>query len=292
MVLIACKKDEIPVPDKVQSVKNLPMKNIINTTYVVEDAILYMQRQTGELEYYDHFGPNKITSTFDPFASSGLPIDSITKSVTAWAFLSDAHFLLNGNLVYPFERTYTGLRIYGLENGSARPFEMIRSTGDYYTIKLYESYVTINNVDYKYWTILTLRRNGYTGNVAREEIEYGAVYRGVINNIAVNYSTLQGTKWVITRYLSGINTTNPNDTLEFVSQNKYKINNGSLSYFSLSYLTGTGMRSLSLYNCTTLGGSYSGQVLDGFIIDGIVNNAEFTNLYNNNKVKVWMQRIQ
>jgi hypothetical protein len=53
------------------------------------------------------------------------------------------------------------------------------------------------------------------------------------------------------------------------------------------------MKSLSLYNLTTLGGDYSGQILSTFMSDEVINNTEFHDVFNvNNRVTMWIVRIQ
>ena len=104
---------------------------------------------------------------------------------------------------------------------------------------------------------------------------------------------MSGTTWVVTRYNNGLSgNVYPNDTLNFISNTFYTINGGSNRSYSLSNVVGNNNKSLSLYSFTTLGGDYSGQVIGTFLNDSVINNSQFTDMFNvNNTVTLWMERI-
>lgn len=98
---------------------------------------------------------------------------------------------------------------------------------------------------------------------------------------------LVGTTWVLTKMVAGFTTTYPNDTIKFVSNSNYTLNNGSVRPYSLSNGTVSTNKTLSLYYFAPFGGShYSGQVGYYFVSDGQINNAEFTDLQNSNASKI------
>ena len=48
---------------------------------------------------------------------------------------------------------------------------------------------------------------------------------------------------------------------------------------------------LTLYNCTTFGGTYTGRVLSTFVEDGEISNTEFTEVYGDDTLRVWIDKI-
>jgi hypothetical protein len=103
---------------------------------------------------------------------------------------------------------------------------------------------------------------------------------------------LVDTKWVITRYDTQNNTTvNPNDTLHFTDTDSYTINGGTERDYTLGIVMNEDKHTLTLYDCTTFGGTYTGRVLSTFVDDGEINNTEFTELYGNDSLRVWIERF-
>jgi hypothetical protein len=104
---------------------------------------------------------------------------------------------------------------------------------------------------------------------------------------------LVGTQWVITKYVLGFNTADtPFDTLDFVSNTHYTVNGGAVRTYTLSGITGSNNKSLTLNFLMTLGGGiYSGQVGKYFVSDGLIVAATFLDVDQNSKVfKVWMEK--
>jgi hypothetical protein len=121
-------------------------------------------------------------------------------------------------------------------------------------------------------------------------------YNGVLPNWGSGSTTneLVGTKWVITRYNIGANTIYPNDTLHFFNNINYSINGVTTPYrtYLIYSLVGSPYKSLTLNDCSTLNGSFSGDVLPSFIFDNEINGVEFTNNFNSNSiVTVWLVRV-
>jgi hypothetical protein len=110
-------------------------------------------------------------------------------------------------------------------------------------------------------------------------------------------SSLYGTKWVVTKVYNGFGFDQPNDTLEFFSDNTYTIN--GLSYsgrtFNVTQLVGNTSINLNLNNFITVGGNnYSILTSNSFASDGLINGSQFSDILNpstENKL-VWMVKIQ
>jgi hypothetical protein len=292
-ITISCKKQEIPQPQTIQNTTSVPFDDARGITFVIYDATLYMKNSTtGQLVHYDHFGAGNVISSLDPFGGPHVSLDTIIQNVTTWQFNQNGYFILNGTKSYPYNLFNNTQSVYGLENGSARPITILRSTTDYMNVSIYKSYITINNIDYEFYTVITLKRQGYNGSTIQESVAYGSVYNGIINSNISSPQNLAGTSWVISKYISQLSTVITNDTLNFITSTAYTINNGANRTYQLSNITGSTMKSLTLNGCTTLGGDYSGQVIGSFQTDGYINNAYFTNMFNSNQtVRVWMYKL-
>jgi hypothetical protein len=106
-------------------------------------------------------------------------------------------------------------------------------------------------------------------------------------------SELLGTTWVLTKVVSAFATSYPNDTIRFVGNNNYTLNNGAVRPYQLSSSAGSTNKTLALYYFAPFGGShYSAQVGFYFVSDGFMNNAEFTNIQNNTATtRAWFVKI-
>ena len=104
---------------------------------------------------------------------------------------------------------------------------------------------------------------------------------------------LNGTKWVLTKVVTAFATSYPNDTIRFVSNTNYTLNNGAVRPYQLSSSAGSTNKTLALYYFAPFGGShYSAQVGYYFVSDGYMANTEFTNIQNTTMtVKAWFTKI-
>jgi hypothetical protein len=104
---------------------------------------------------------------------------------------------------------------------------------------------------------------------------------------------LVGTKWVLTKVMSGFATTYPNDTIAFVSNTNYTCNNNAVRPYQITAGVASTNKTLSLYYFYPFGGShYSGEVGQFFVTDGVINNCEFMNIQNTTStVKAWFVKI-
>ena len=104
---------------------------------------------------------------------------------------------------------------------------------------------------------------------------------------------LFGTTWVLTKVVSAFATSYPNDTIKFVSNTNYTLNNGAVRPYQLSSSAGSTNKTLALYYFAPFGGShYSAQVGFYFVSDGFINNAEFNNIQNSTTtIRAWFIKI-
>lgn len=202
--------------------------------------------------------------------------------------------MLDGNNTYKYNTNTHGIfSVYGLENGSARSIEVLKSTDDYMVVKLYESNGNDGVDNYSFYNTLTFVRSGSTTTPVEYNVPQGYSYGGIINGSSNPTNTLVGTKWVVTKYVQNFVTQIPNDTLEFISTNDYTINGSVSRKYNLSSIVGSNMKSLSLYSFTTLGGDWSGQVQGTFVSDWQFNNSLFTNILGGSPdTRLWATRIQ
>lgn len=105
--------------------------------------------------------------------------------------------------------------------------------------------------------------------------------------------SLVGTTWVLVKYVTQFATSQPNDTIRFVSNRYYTINNGAVIPYTLSSGVATTSKTLTLYYFYPFGsGHYSGQVSQNFVNDGVINNSEFKNIETTNTlIKAWFKKI-
>ena len=290
--LFSCKKQKIPYPEKVQETTSLSMDNVYGNEYILESGVIYFENNsTGGITYYNHFDSLKLNSVLDPFYGAVIPFDSLKKNSTKWRFDSGV-FTLNDTLHYQLEESMLGIKVFGLENGSARPIQLLRSTANSLDLQVFESQTTINNVDYRFYSQLHFRKVGSTANDNSYPIIFGATFNGVVPfSPTTPSSNLVGTRWVVTKYVTNLSTINTNDTLFFKTKSTYYVNSNSYRNYSLQYITSTGMYSLTLYDWSTVGGSYAGQLVNQFITDGQVNSLSMKNLYNQQTLLVWIKKI-
>lgn len=104
---------------------------------------------------------------------------------------------------------------------------------------------------------------------------------------------LVGTQWVLTKLVSAFATEYPNDTLTFVDNTHYTLNNGAVRNYQLSNIPNSNNKDLSLYFFAPFGGShYSGQVGLYFVDDGEINNVEFEDIQDQSTtIRAWFQKL-
>lgn len=105
---------------------------------------------------------------------------------------------------------------------------------------------------------------------------------GVINNGTAANNELVGTTWVLTEHRQiGYTTYYPNDTIRFISNTQYTIQNSSKRTYTLSTNVASTNKTLTLNYFYPFGGShYSAEIGGMFVTDGVIISAVFKNLQN------------
>jgi hypothetical protein len=292
LIFSSCKKEEPLRPNN----DNTVVENdatVEGVNWVLSDGRVYVENlDNGEMYVYDYFGGGITEAQMHIFSGSIVKMDSIKENYTSW-FFQDGTFTLNG--IDSWEYTeYNGVYTpIGLNGGSSRPIQVTHVSDNNMTVIVHEAYESDGIHNYRYFSELTFIVAGGSCNDCQPDVSYGWVYGGVWDPVFATPTTLEGTKWVVTSYNNGLSgNVYPNDTLDFISQTKYTINGGPQRIYTLNNVVGNNMKSLSLYSFTTLGGDYSGQVQSTFIDDWVINNSEFSDMFNvNNTVTVWMERL-
>jgi hypothetical protein len=272
--------------------------------WVLTNAMVYVEnRDLYTKVVYDLFGSNRVNASMSLFDPTEVPkFDEITLYETTWEFRDERTFVIDGQHTYNMQTHYNALgqlifRPYGFNGGTARPIVVQYVEGGMMKVITRESFNSDNTYNYKYFSELTFVKKGSGNGYDASRIEgytYGGVweydYATTSNSVE---QSLAGSVWVIKRYDRGVEPYYPNDTLKFISSNKYTINGSLLERsYSIYKVTNTNMSSLTLYGLNTLSGDFSGEVLTQSISDGEINNVEFSSIWNNqNKVNLWMERV-
>ena len=293
----SCKKEEIiPTIDNNNTItqNDAPFEGVL---WVLSKARVYVENMDDQTKtVYDYFDANTNEVYTHIFGTNtNVQMDTIKQNFTSWYF-QDGTFTLNGGDTWDYTLYNGTYSVIGLPGGTSRPITPTHISDESVTVKFHEAYESNNNTNYHYYSELTFVPAGGSCNNCQPNIPYGWTYGGVWDSTNGNGSdtNLEGTRWVVTRYLSGFGNVYPNDTLDFISQSEYTINNGTPRSYTLSGVIGNNMKSLDLYGFSTIGPSdYSGQVSQNFVNDGVMNNVEFHDMFDvATKVRVWMERIQ
>jgi len=290
LVFTSCEKYEFEV--------DIP--TIEGTEWVLVNAKVYTENlTTGDLIYYDHFDGNQTVSNLDIFGGSLVDVDNIEQNVTTWYFEDGIFTLDNGN-TYEYSTHGSGsrtqYRLLGIPPyGSARSLGILNFTDDVLNVKVYESNESNHGDNYHYYSVLTFVRSGYSCPSCTYDSQFDYEYGGTVDLVTgtvPGHLQLNGTSWVITRYDDGMTPVYPNDTINFVSGVSYDINGSNPNTYSFSNNTGNNLYNLTLYECVTFGGNYSGQVGLSFIDEGELNNLTMNGIFGTSgSISVWMERI-
>jgi hypothetical protein len=289
----SCQKEDVK-PNNNNVVVDNKVYEFLDINWVLHSGRFYMENlDNGNKTFYDHFGSTQPQSTLNPVNGASVPLDTIMKTVTTWRFSQNV-FTLNGDKQYNFNHSSTSntIMVYGLENGSSKPMTIVKIDDNSITFKTSEAYGSFNGDNYKFFTTVTFVKPGVSCNNCQPNAYYGYVYNGQTNNYN-EPSQIVGTKWVVTRFYDGFANSYPNDTLHFVSNNKYTINGGTQYNYTLNNVFGNNMSELTLYNFFTIGGGdYSALVPSDFISVGELNSTQFNGLFGvGTSKKVWMVKI-
>jgi len=287
LLVSSCKKYEF----------NEVLPTIEGTEWILKSGRVYVENlDNGELTYYDHFGPNRTNSNLDIFGGSSTDIDEILENQTSWYFL-EGNFILNNNVYYEYTSMGSGSQtqytIIGVPPfGSSRNIGVVEFNSTILTLMVYESNESHNGVNYHYYSTLTFIKSGSSCSTCITPVVNGYTYSGVVNEVTETPTNLNGSTWVVTRYDEGVTPYYPQDTLIFLNNVTYSINGGTPHTYSFSNIGGNNMHHLTLYDCTTLGGNYSGQLSLSFIEAGEINNMTMNGVFGTTgNVQVWLEEI-
>jgi len=178
LLLFSCRKKEIyPTEQLPSNVPSINETKSINSwgKFLIIDAVMYVQNnETNEKFVFNHFGPNKDTSSLR-WGGSLFEIENIVKNKTTYSFWSPSSypgiglFVLNGDTSKHYVVQYNGPSRSIIENpfyneqligGSARPFsgQTIDYDNKIIAIQIEEVEASINGSNCKYWTQLTLKK--------------------------------------------------------------------------------------------------------------------------------------
>jgi len=132
--------------------------------------------------------------------------------------------------------------------------------------------------------------------------EYDYTYAGTLPSSEESENDLVNTKWVLTKYVISFATEYPMDTIEFLTNTTYQITSpagqnypavSSIRTYTLSNVPNSTSKELQLNHFYPFGAyHYSTRLSELFIEDGVINNAEFTSLYESSKVvRAWFVKI-
>lgn len=290
LVFTSCEKYEFDV--------DIP--TIEGTEWVLVNGRVYTENlTTGELTYYDHFDDNQTTSNLDIFGGSSVDVDIIEQNVTTW-YLQDGIFTLGNGGTYDYTTHGSGSRtqykLLGIPPyGSSRSLGILDFDENVLHVQIYESNESNHGDNYHYYTVLTFVKSGYSCPSCVYTSEFNYEYGGTVSLVSSDvpgHLQLTGTSWVITRYDNGMTPVYPNDTINFNSGVSYDINGLNPNTYSLSNNTGNNLYNLTLYECVTFNGNYSGQVGLSFIDNGELNNLTMNGIFGTSgSINVWMERI-
>ena len=287
LLISSCKKYEIAEP----------IPTIEGTEWILYGGRVYVENlDNGELKYYDHFGPNRTTSNLDIFGGSSSDIDILTQYQTSWYFLDD-NFILNNNVYYNYTSMGTGSNtqytVIGVPPfGSSRNIGVSEFNSKMLTVIIYEANESHNGVNYHYFSTLTFIKSGTSCTNCVSPSFDGYSYSGIIDNVVETPIDFEGSQWIITRYDEGVTPYFPQDTLTFLSKVAYTINGGGANTYSLSNVMGNNLSNLTLYDCSTLGGNYSGSFSISFIEAGEINNITMNGIFGTGgSVQVWLEEL-
>ena len=178
ILLISCKKQTIyptdQLPANVPTIKEAEMVGGWGE-FLITDAVMYVEdHETGAKTMYQHFGPNKDTSSLR-WGGSQFEIETIIKNKTTYSFWKPlsypgvGKFVLNEDTTKHYGVQYTGMYRSIIEDpnstgqlmgGSARPFsgQTISTNDNTVAIQIEEVEGSINGHNCRYWTQLTIKK--------------------------------------------------------------------------------------------------------------------------------------
>jgi hypothetical protein len=294
-----CKKEEVLRPDN-----SLPPSNTFNVegfNWILKDGLLHVETLTNNSlgnrkDYYSFFSSSQKETSLSFTGTSFTSFDYVKQDATMWSFSSNNFVLGDGIQLkyFEYEKTLSGYRVFGLEGGTARPIQVLYVDDQVLIVKTHEARGSFNDINYAYYSKLIFIKQGFICNTCFIEPDPSYINGGLLNSTPTNIPSIINTKWVVTRYNDGFANVFPNDTIEFIDNERYMINNdfANPKSYTLNGIIGNNYLDLTMYNFTTLGGSFSGRILNSFIDDGRIESSRFFDIWGANSDKlVWMVKL-
>ncbi len=270
-------------------------------TWVLHSGRVYVEQLEAPFnkEYYDHFGSGQTRSNMQAFDSLSLRIDTLHQFVTTWRF--NTEFNLNEFFYFPFETINDRyVRVYGLENGSARVLEVLRISEEIMLVRTSRTYGNRAGKNMAWFSELLFTAGGISCTNCLPDIDYGYSYSGVVPPAATGSGNatypLSGSSWLLEKYRQGLFEETLNDTIHFTGPITYRFNNEIIERtYSLSGADGLGLRNFTLFECPSLPSgtpAWTSSVANFAIQSGAISNQEFSSYGNTaSPITVWMERI-
>jgi hypothetical protein len=249
--------------------------------------------------YYDHFGVGQDLSNLQAFDSISLSIDSLIQHFTSWSI--NSRFVLNAIKTYDYETINDKfIRVYGLENGSARIFEYIGGSDNLAVFQTSRTYGNSGGKNIAWFSELVFTANGSSCNNCLPDAIYPYAYSGIVPLTAQSGGNttypLNGTSWLLQKYRQGLFEETINDTIHFTGPISYTINSDSTERtYSLSGSNSIGMRNFTLFECPSLPSgtpAWTGQIADFAFQQGLINATELTSYGNTEPaIQIWMLKL-
>jgi len=174
LITSSCQKENIqPTVQQEQTIQQIRLYG----KWLLVGGSMYMTNlETGQKTKYNHFGPNKTTSSLD-YNGSDIELETIEVNVTTWSFYQPpavpgyGNFVLNGDMQNPYGFYVTKNNWTIMEHpqatssnmqmgGSSRPISSelcnISDSTAYFYIQ--EGYTSINGQNYTYISELKFRK--------------------------------------------------------------------------------------------------------------------------------------
>jgi len=177
LTFTSCKKEEIVPINQVEEVGTIEEGILIYGKWKLVSGKMYVHNlETYQNVVYDHFGPNKTTSSLR-YSGSQFELETIRVDSTTWTFIAPpswqgyGEFWLDNDSIQPYgfyvldnfwsivehpTATATTMQL----GGSSRPLSAVVTSYTNQTVEftVQESYESINGYNCKYYSILTFQK--------------------------------------------------------------------------------------------------------------------------------------
>lgn len=182
VLFVSCKKEYVYPSDTYNIKEESVIEGGGNTItqwgkFLILDAVMYVEnKETGQKNVYNHFGPNKDTSSMR-WGGSQFDIETIVKNKTTYSFYRPSSypgygkFVLNGDTTKHYSVYYIGASkrivedpVYGMTQqligGGSRPFsgQILDFNQKLIYIQIQEMEISINGYNCRCWTQLTVKK--------------------------------------------------------------------------------------------------------------------------------------